>query len=136
MRFSYPFTLARRAVVVTMDLSAANLELFATDHWLSDPKNIVLVRLMEPAWVTGEAAAPTAPANTRDLLSKCTVVEFGNVLRGKDLAGPAAILGANGVNGADMVTMTETLLEQELRLTPFAARKVIQARDAFLSGSS
>ena len=29
MRFAYPFTLARRAVVVTMDLSAENLHLLA-----------------------------------------------------------------------------------------------------------
>ena len=51
MRYSYPFTLARRAVVVTMDLSAANLDLLESDHWLRDPQNITVLRLTAPAWV-------------------------------------------------------------------------------------
>ena len=34
MECSYPFAVARRAVVVTMDLSARNLHLLDTDHWL------------------------------------------------------------------------------------------------------
>ena len=36
MMYAYPFTLARRAVVATMDLSARNLHLLRTDHWLSE----------------------------------------------------------------------------------------------------
>ena len=51
MRYSYPFTLARRAVVVTMDLSAANLDLLESDHWLRDPQNVTVLRLTAPAWV-------------------------------------------------------------------------------------
>ena len=36
MMYAYPYTLCRRAVVATFDLSAANLKLLHTDHWLSD----------------------------------------------------------------------------------------------------
>ena len=53
MRYAYPFTLARRAVVATMDLSAENLHLLESDHWLSDPKNVVVFKLSvkaHPTW--------------------------------------------------------------------------------------
>ena len=50
MMYAYPFTLAERAVVVTMDLGAANLDMFRTDHWLRDPQNVMLLRLAGEAW--------------------------------------------------------------------------------------
>ena len=34
MVYSYKYTLARRAIVATFDLSAENLDLFESDHWL------------------------------------------------------------------------------------------------------
>ena len=37
-----------------------------------------------------------------------------------------------GVVGADLLAFTDAGLQTELRLTPFAARKVLAARDAFL----
>ena len=55
MKFAYTFTLCRRAVVVTCDLSARNLHLFKVYHWLSDPRNVVQLRLESPAWDTGVA---------------------------------------------------------------------------------
>ena len=51
MIYAYPFTLARRAVVATMDLSAANLQAFDNDHWLSAPRNVIQLWLDEDAWV-------------------------------------------------------------------------------------
>ena len=48
MMYSYAYTLCRRAAVVTMDLSAKNVHLLDTDHWLSNPKNIITLRLTEP----------------------------------------------------------------------------------------
>ena len=50
MMYSYPFTLCRRAVVVTMDLSAANLQFFEMHHWLSDRRNVIVLNLIEQAW--------------------------------------------------------------------------------------
>ena len=49
--YSYKYTFAGRAVVATMDLSAKNLDLLKSDHWLSSDKNIILLELKEAAWV-------------------------------------------------------------------------------------
>ena len=51
MIYAYPFTLCRRAVVATMDLSAANLEYFQEHHWLSDRRNVIVLRLSTEAWL-------------------------------------------------------------------------------------
>ena len=50
MMYAYPFCLAERAVVATFDLSAANLDLLSSDHWLSDPRNVRVLHLLAPAW--------------------------------------------------------------------------------------
>ena len=42
---------------------------------------------------------------------------------------PGSLLYANGVNGEDLATLTEEILVKEFRMTPFAARKVLRARD-------
>jgi hypothetical protein len=57
MMYAYPYTLCRRAVVATMDLSAANLELFETHHWLSDTRNVIPFRLTESVFESTPAAA-------------------------------------------------------------------------------
>ena len=51
MMYAYPFTLCRRAVVATMDLSATNLGFFESHHWLSDRRNVILLRLEQRAWI-------------------------------------------------------------------------------------
>ena len=51
MMYAYPFTLCHRAVVATMDLSASNQQCFTEHHWLSDSRNVMLLRLSEQAWV-------------------------------------------------------------------------------------
>ena len=51
MVYSYPFSLARRGVIATMDPSAKNLEALQTHHWLSDRRNVIWVDLTTPAWV-------------------------------------------------------------------------------------
>eukprot|EP00973_Karenia_brevis_P001831 249848-Karenia_brevis.AAC.1 len=51
MLYAYTYTLCRRAVVATFDLSAQNLDLLQSDHWLSNPRNVLVVRLDAPAWV-------------------------------------------------------------------------------------
>ena len=50
MMYAYPSTLCHRAVVVTMDLSASNLECFNTHHWLSDERNVMALHLVAQAW--------------------------------------------------------------------------------------
>ena len=51
MMYAYPFTLCRRAVVATMDTSAANLPYFDNHRWLSDERNVIAVRLTDSAYV-------------------------------------------------------------------------------------
>ena len=50
--YAYSYTFTRRAVIATMDLSAANLDQLRTDHWLSNPKNVIVLEVKEPVWVT------------------------------------------------------------------------------------
>jgi hypothetical protein len=40
-----------RAVVATFDLSAKNLDFFAKHHWLSDSRNVIVMKLHDPAWI-------------------------------------------------------------------------------------
>ena len=47
MIYSYKYTLARRAVVATLDLSAKNLGALKADHWLHNPLNVVQLHLHE-----------------------------------------------------------------------------------------
>ena len=61
MKHSYEFSLARRAVIITMDLSASSLGLLETDHWLSDRRNLLILRLLEPAWEGAPRVAPALP---------------------------------------------------------------------------
>ena len=93
------------------------------------------MKLSERAWINGETSAPAATMSPKDIFQHWTVADLARFMRGKDLAGPCGILQANGVAGADLLDMSASDLEGELRLTPFAARKVIKARDAFLSAA-
>ena len=61
------------------------------------------------------------------------VDEVTDFLNNQDLRGPASVLNANGVNGHDLVNATFQELTSAVRLTPFAARKVLSARDAALA---
>ena len=47
MCHSYKYTLARRAVVASFDLSASNLHAFQSDHWLKNPLNVIQLHLSE-----------------------------------------------------------------------------------------
>ena len=57
--YAYRYTLARRAIVATFDLSAKNLEQFEQDHWLSCDLNVIVLRLQEKAYI--DAVAPVVP---------------------------------------------------------------------------
>ena len=134
MRFSTPYTLCKRAVVVTFDLSAANLHLFASDHWLSDSKNVTLLRLTAPAWETGAPLGAVVAASPTELMKTWTVDNVVAFAHARDLAGPAAALFSNAVNGLDLLALDLDTLVNDARLTPFAAREILSARGAFLWG--
>ena len=126
MMYSYPFTLCRRAVVVTLDLEAKNLHLLATDHWLSNPKNVVLIRLSGPAW---ESEGPIAQSPA-DPIVGWSVGAVASWLEDLDMCGPAATLRAQGVSGADLMAFQSPAeLARDLGTTPFVAKKVLRLRD-------
>ena len=136
MRFSYPFTLCRQAVVATFDLSAVGLEAFKNDHWLSDDRNVIQLWLDAPAWhatADGARPSPERAATPRAQMTKWGVTETAAFLERCDLHGPAQVCRQNGVAGADLLQFSVTALAQDLRLTPFAARKIVSARDTFLA---
>ena len=130
--YAYPYTLCRRAVVVTMDLSVANMDALFTDHWLSNENNLILLKLDEPAWIGGPPGQPSTPGSPYTTMAGWSTAELMSFLVRKDLAGPARILHSNGVNGADLLDIAEPTLTEDLRMSCFAARKVLSARDAYL----
>ena len=134
MIYAYPFSLCRRAVIATFDLSAANLALLKTDHWLADDKNVMLLRLTEPAWKTDGSEAHQPSQGQADIMRSWTVSGLATFLEGEDLRGPAAVLRGAGVNGSDLLAwQSEGELVSDLRLPPFAARKLLASREKFLS---
>ena len=135
MRYSYPFTLARRAVVATLDLSARNLHWLTTHHWLSDRKNVIYLRLSGPAWQEDAQHVPPQIQETpRSTMSAWSVDDVALWLEAADASGLAHTLRSNDVNGQDVVAFVdESELVTQLRLTPFSARKLLQLRNKFLS---
>ena len=92
MVYAYTYTLCRRAVVATFDLSARNLHMFKFDHWLRDPRNVIQLHLTSPAWETGVAAIAQPMGRTEQMRS-WTVAETQRFLEEHDLAGPAELTG-------------------------------------------
>ena len=132
MVYSYPYTLARRAVVATLDLTAKNLHMLYTNHWLRDEKNAICVRLDGPAWHTG--VVPPPPPTRLEIMASWSVGELAHFVEEEDAEALAAMLRNQSVNGADFQSFrTHEELSADLNLTPFAAKKLLRLRDAYLS---
>jgi len=132
MRYAYPYTLARRAVVVTMDLSVANLEMLQTDHWLSDARNVMVLRLAEPAWQGQDIPLRPVLRSSQETLCCWSAAEVFGFLKAQDLEGPAGVLFKQGVRGRDFAVVTLGDLVEDLRLSKLASRNVLEARDRYL----
>ena len=52
------------------------------------------------------------------------------------MVGPAGHLYAQSMNGMDFVELSESDFIHSVRVTPFVAKKLVRARDAFLGGPS
>jgi hypothetical protein len=129
MMYAYSFTLARRAVVVTMDLSARNLHLLRSDHWLSDSKNIALEWLTAP--VIGTTRAPQRPR--RQEMMEWSVAQVESFFESQDAAAIGATLAASSVQGVDLLSFTIEGIQEALKVNPFVAQKVCRLRDLFLA---
>ena len=108
----------------------SNVELFDTDHWLSDEKNCMVLRLTQPAYVAQQPSDDLGePVQDRrdDVMRSWSVAELATFLVKHDLAGPAQQLRAQGVAGP-------AVLQTDLRFSAFAAHKLLRIRDAYLSG--
>ena len=136
MMYAYPYTLCRRGVVATFDLSASNLDMFEADHRLSNEKNCLVLRLTQPAY---NAKPPTAHVseqplmNKRDTMRSWSVGDLASFFAKRDMEGPAQRLREQGVAGEDFVDFTSEQLQQDLRFSAFAAHKLLRIRDAYLA---
>ena len=130
MRYAYPFTLARRGVVVTMDLSAA-IHLLDCDHWLSNSSNVCVVRLLTKPWDHRAVHAETPD----QIMQRSTTEDVVRFLAASDLGAPARTMVANGVRGRDFISLSRDELIEDLKLSRFAAERILQARDAFLASA-
>ena len=95
-----------------------------------------MFRLNEEAWVQAGPAVPQVRQSTDQVMKRWRAGEVAAFLRTKDLEGPAAVLFQNGVAGDDFFTLTTQTLTADLRLSAFAARKVLAARTSFLEEQS
>ena len=116
-----------------MGLSAKNLHLLSTDHWLKDRRNIIQLRLTERAYGSAGAGAGGAPArDNRDLMAEWSVAAVSSFPQCADLEGLSQALFNHGVAGVDLLAFTAADLTNDLRLSAFTARKVLAARDRYL----
>ena len=139
MKFAYPFTFCRRAVVATFDLAAKNLHMFQHHHWLRNPRNVMQLWLTGPSWVGPDRLVTLGgardPARVQEM-EAWGVASLARSLAVADLEGPAGVLRANGVRGMDLCQMSAADIEEELGLSRFAARRVCRWRDEFLGGGT
>ena len=101
-----------------------------TDQWLSDPRNVIVLRLTEPAWLGADACA--IPAQL-PMTSWC-VSEVARWLQGSDMSGPASLLQSQGVSGEDLVNFESAAqFSRDVGLSVFAAQKILRLRDQHLA---
>ena len=138
MMYSYEYTLYGRGVIAAFGLSAKHLAHLATDHWLSNSKNVIALRLTEPAWVHSQVLLGQAPARSHaGIMSEWGVGDVARWLEDADMEGTAAIFKAEGVSGKDVLAFVSAeSMTADLRLSPFAARKVWGYRAASLAGDA
>ena len=77
-------------------------------------------------------AAVLSPSDTMRSWSVANVRAF---LYSRDLRGVADVCFASAVNGEDLCSLDAESMAAELRLTPFQAKKLVAARNAFWTGS-
>ena len=82
--------------------------IFDSDHWLSNSKNVVCVRLTVPAWTTSSLSPPPSPqpGDRLEQMRTWSAPEVVSWARAQDLEGPSAVLFASSVNGSGLLEMT------------------------------
>ena len=76
------------------------------------------------------------PAETHEVMMRRWLAkDVSTFLEKADLKGPAATIFTNGFSGTDLINYGVAGLVADLRLSAFAASKVVAARDAFLAAA-
>ena len=83
------------------------------------------VRKRLSGWIV---SACVASQSAVDRLAACSANDLRFLLEAQDMSGPAAHLFSQSVNGADFLALTETELVNDVRVTPFVAKKLLKAR--------
>ena len=130
--------LYRVPFVATVNYSTANLGYLRTHDWLKKKENCVLVEFQQPPVEPpqGLAQLPVSAHQVppEEAMRSWMVADVKTFLSSRDLLGLADICYANGVNGEDLLCFQSSAVAEELRLTPFQAKKLMGARAAFLAG--
>ena len=103
--------------MVTFDLSARNLHLLRSDHWLSDPRNVALLWLQAPAYGP-ELPPPPTPVAQMEAWSVSDVVAF---FESKDARALGQKLEASSVTAADLWHLSVDNLQHALSPTDWRA---------------
>ena len=138
---SYNKYLYRVPFIATANYSTINLHLLDTDDYLSRRQNCHVYKLTEPPFEGAAAAAESPPleltatpaATPAEIMGSWSVAATACWLEKVELLGAAAAARDNGIAGADLLVAIEDTFVSDLRLTPFLAKKIIKARDAYLA---
>ena len=87
---------------------------------------MVQIHLDAPAWQHDLAFLPLVRATVpqRGMIERMSCDALNSLLVARDLAGPAEVLRGSAVNGNDFLSLTEIDFQRELRMTPFASKKL------------
>ena len=88
----------------------------------------------EPAWVLPANSTPVVshPETAKERMASLAAKDLRSTLETLDMHGPAAHLFSQSVDGADFLTITEKTLIDDVRCTPFVAKKLLKAREQLL----
>ena len=76
-----------------------------------------------------------APPNPRAEMALRTVDGMAAFAKARELVGPATVLFATGVGGRDLLVLDQSALVANVKVPPWAVRKILRARDSFVCGS-
>ena len=119
--------------VVTANMSTKNLHFLETNDFLSKASNRTLLRLTESPFVGAAPNVAPVMRSRSEQMARWNVGGTSSFLDSRDLLGASRICANNDVTGIDMLNMTQQSLTEEIGVSPFAARKILAARDSFLA---
>ena len=121
--YAYKYTLARRAIVATMDLLALNIAKLHTNHWLQNSRKVVLLELSGPVFVDAGPGVVPEERSHEDIFSTYSVEEAKSLYEARDAASIAAILATSSLNGADLLSFREPGIWLPTSVSPLSLQR-------------